>query len=51
MTTLEFYIQRGIVPPKCSLKGQVIYLCVRRNEDPCAGCWNNRAECGGRPRK
>lgn len=43
-------VRQGYVPPKCTLPGPIAFGLVQRGEDPCAGCTEDRAICGGRPR-
>jgi len=48
---LKMAKEQGYIPVGCTLKGQLVMLLVGKGEDPCAGCNNDRAECGGRPRQ
>lgn len=44
-------IEQGYVPAGCTLRGEIVFMLVNRGEDPCAGCNEDRAKCGGRPRR
>lgn len=46
----DICINQGYVPPKCELSGVIIYGLVRKGEDPCKGCNEDRARCEGRPK-
>ena len=50
----QMMILQGYVPPTCTLPdeygGGLIYSEINAGRDPCAGCNDDRAECGGRPR-
>jgi len=41
-------IQQGYVPVKCTLDGFLIMALIHKQEDPCAGCNEDRGMCGGR---
>lgn len=45
----DMCIRQGYVPAECTLAGVIIWGLVKRSEDPCAGCNENRKICGGRP--
>jgi len=47
---LMLCIEQGYVPPKCQLKGQIVYFLVQSEGDPCARCNMDREICKGRPR-
>lgn len=50
----DMMIQQGYVPKTCTMPaewaGAVIYSEVAKGRDPCAGCNEDRAKCGGRAR-
>ena len=48
-TLREMMIRQGYVPAGCGLNGSIIWGLMNRSEDPCAGCNELRAKCGGRP--
>jgi hypothetical protein len=44
-------IMLGEVPAACTLPGSIVLAAKQRGEDPCAGCNDDRAVCGGRPKR
>jgi hypothetical protein len=51
----KMMIEQGYVPPTCtlheSLAGPLIWSEMNAGRDPCAGCREKRARCGGRPNR
>lgn len=47
----QMCIKQGYVPPTCKMDGQMCWLLVQADKDPCDGCNWNRAECNGRQHK
>lgn len=45
----QMMVKQGYVPERCGLDGMIIWGLINRSEDPCAGCNELRAKCGGRP--
>ena len=43
--------QQGYVPSTCTMEGQLCWLLVNSQGDPCKGCNADRNECKGRPRE
>jgi hypothetical protein len=41
-------IHQGYVPSTCTMEGQMCWLLVNSQGDPCKGCNENRSKCGGR---
>ena len=50
----QMMIQQGYVPKGCSLPeelaGMLIWSEINAGRDPCSGCNEDRANCGGRKR-
>jgi hypothetical protein len=44
---LEICVRQGYVPRECQLPGELVWRLIQK-EDPCAGCFMDRAVCGGR---
>lgn len=40
----------GDLPELCTLPAFLVLACGMRHEDPCSGCNEDRAVCGGRPK-
>lgn len=47
----DMCVKQGYVPSTCTLDGELVWMLVRKGEDPCAGCNMDRAVCKGRPRR
>lgn len=51
----DMMIQQGYVPKTCTLPvefaGPLIWDCVSKGKDVCAGCNADRFICNGRPKK
>ena len=47
----EMCIKQGYVPPTCIMDGQLCYMLVQKQGDPCKGCNADREECKGRERE
>ena len=41
--------QQGYVPEKCTMDGFQIMALVNGGDNPCEGCNEDRAKCGGQP--
>ena len=44
----EMCIQQGYVPNTCTMDGQMCWLLVNSQGDPCKGCNEDRNKCKGR---
>jgi len=44
----QMCIQQGYVPSTCTMEGQMCWLLVNSQGDPCKGCNANRKICNGR---
>lgn len=47
----DIAIRQGYVPPKCTMDGFYIMAFINSGKDPCDGCRESRAICGGRPNR
>lgn len=47
---LKMCVGQGYVPRGCLLAGFLVWGCINKGEDPCAGCAGPRARCHGRPK-
>lgn len=52
---MDFYknmcIKQGYVPSTCTMEGQMCFLLVQKQGDPCKGCNADREKCKGRSRE
>jgi len=44
----QMCIQQGYVPSTCTMDGQMCWLLMKSQGDPCKGCNENRSKCNGR---
>ena len=44
----EMCIQQGYIPSTCTMDGQMCWLLVNSQGDPCKGCNEDRNKCKGR---
>lgn len=47
----EICIKQGYVPPTCIMDGQMCFLLVQAQGDPCKGCNAERGKCTGRSKE
>jgi hypothetical protein len=47
----EMCIQQGYIPTTCTMDGQLAWLLVRKGENPCWGCNEDRKICKGQEKK
>ena len=44
----DMCVRQGYVPSSCTMPGQMCWLLVQKNGDPCNGCNEDRKKCYGR---
>lgn len=46
----QMCVQQGYIPLTCTLDGQLVWLLVNKEGNPCKGCNEDRDICKGRPK-